>query len=148
MDVEILSQRENPLLQRKEVKFRVVYAGAGSPGRQDVRNKLIAMLDAQKDLTILDYMKPEFGRQASRGYVKIYENALAMKVEPKHQLKRNFEVKEKKQAEAAAPAKAPEVKEKKPAEAAAPAKAPEVKEKKPAEAAAPAKAPEKKEEQK
>ena len=113
MDVEILSQRENPLLQRKEVKFRIAYAGAGSPGRQDVRNKLIAMLDAKKDLTILDYLKPEYGRQASVGYVKIYENADALKVEPKHQLKRNFEIKEKKPVEAAAPAKAPEKKEEK-----------------------------------
>jgi small subunit ribosomal protein S24e len=114
MDVEILSQRENPLLQRKEVKFRVGYAGAGSPGRHEVRNKLIAMLDAKKELTILDYLKPEYGRQASVGYVKIYENDSALKVEPKHQLKRNFEVKEKKKpAEAAAPAKAPEKKEEK-----------------------------------
>ena len=95
MDVEIISERENPLLERREVKFRVKYPGAGSPGRQEVRSRLVAVLDSNKDLTVLDYLKPEYGRHASLGYVKVYASAEAMKAEAGHKVKRNFEVKER-----------------------------------------------------
>jgi len=93
MDVEILNERENPLLERKEVKFRVKYPGLGVPNRQDVRSRLVALLNSNKDLTILDYLKPEYGRHAALGYVKVYENPNAMKIEDEYKTKRNFESK-------------------------------------------------------
>jgi small subunit ribosomal protein S24e len=105
MDVEILNERENPLLGRKEVRFRVKYAGAGSPNRQEVRSKMIALLNSNKELTVLDSLKPEYGRNSSKGYIKVYENADAIKIEAEHKKKRNFEVKEKKPSEAGAEAK-------------------------------------------
>ncbi|MDD5110914.1 MAG: 30S ribosomal protein S24e [Candidatus Altiarchaeota archaeon] len=103
MDVEIISQRDNSLLERKEVRFRVSYPGAGVPERQEVRSKLIAVLDASKDLTVLDHLKPEYGRNSAVGYVKIYANADAMKAEPAYMNKRNFAPKEKKAAAESAP---------------------------------------------
>ncbi|MFH1125894.1 MAG: 30S ribosomal protein S24e [Candidatus Altiarchaeota archaeon] len=106
MDVEVISERENPLLGRREVRLRVKYPGLGVPNRQEVRNKIIAVLDSNKDLTVVDSIKPEYGRHSSIGYVKIYENAGAMKIEAEHKIDRNFKPKEKKPAEAAAEAKA------------------------------------------
>lgn len=105
MDIEIIGERENPLLERREVKFRVSYPGAGVPGRQDVRNKLVAVLDSNKELTVLDHLKPEYGRHSAVGYVKVYATAEAMKVESTHKVKRNFQPKEKKPAEAPSEAK-------------------------------------------
>jgi ribosomal protein S24E len=58
-----------------------------------VRSKLVALLNSSKDLTDLDYLKPEYGRHSALGYVKVYENSSAMKVECEHKVKRNFEVK-------------------------------------------------------
>ena len=107
MDVEIMNERENPLLGRKEVKFRVKYPRVGVPARQEVRSKLIAMLDSNKDLTVLDYLKPQYGQHAALGYIKVYDNADAMKVEAKYKIKRNFEVKEKKIGEEAKPEEKP-----------------------------------------
>jgi len=101
MEVEILNERENPLLGRKEVKFRVTYKGSTVP-RKEVRSKMIAVLDSSRDLTVLDYIRPEYGRQSSLGYVKVYADADAMKVEAKHKLKRNFEAKEEKKQESGA----------------------------------------------
>jgi len=97
MDVEILNERENPLLGRREVKFRVKYPGVGVPNRQDVRGRLVAFLNSSKELTVLDYLKPEYGRHSALGYVKVYENPDAMKVEAEYKIKRNFEVKQKKE---------------------------------------------------
>lgn len=110
MDVEILSERENPLLDRKEVKFRVKYPGVGTLNRQEVRSKLIALLNSNKDLTILDYLKPEYGRHSSLGYVKVYASTDAIKAEAEHKIKRNFEVKVP--AEAAAESKVEKKEEK------------------------------------
>lgn len=105
MEIEVISERENPLLERREVRFRVRYTGTGVPNRQEVRNKLIAVFDSNRELTVLDYMKPEYGRHSAVGYVKVYASAGTMKVESKHKVKRNFQPKEKKQAEAPVEAK-------------------------------------------
>lgn len=88
MEIEILSEKENPLLERKEVNFRVIYEGA-TPKVNDIRNKLIETLKSDKNLTVVDSVKPEFGRTAAHGYVKIYENSKAIQIEPKHLIKKN-----------------------------------------------------------
>jgi small subunit ribosomal protein S24e len=106
MEIEVLNERENPLLERREIRFRVSYPGLGVPARQEVRNKLVALFDSKKELTVLDRMKPEYGRNSAVGYVKVYETPEAMKVESGHKMKRNFQPKEKKPAEAPAEAKA------------------------------------------
>jgi len=90
MEIEITEQKNNALLKRKEIKFRMTFAGA-TPNREDVRSKLVAMLNSDKSLTVLDYFKCDYGRHSAQGYAKVYASAEAMKIEPEHKLKRNFE---------------------------------------------------------
>jgi len=92
MEIEIVGDENNVLLKRREVKFKVSYAGA-TPIMEDVRSKLVAILNSDKKLTVLDYVKSDYGRHSAQGYVKVYADAEAMKVEPAYKLKRNFEVK-------------------------------------------------------
>jgi len=99
MEVELVEEKNNVLLKRREVKFSVKYAGA-TPKREEVRNKLIALLDSDKKLTVLDYLKSDYGRQRAEGYVKVYVDAQAMKVEPSYKIKRNFPEKKAEPAEA------------------------------------------------
>ena len=89
MDIKILKDKKNPLLNRRELDFIVKYEGS-TPSRNDVRNKLAAMLNAPLELLIIQRIKTEYGMQEGKGYAKLYEDADRMKqVELEYVLKRN-----------------------------------------------------------
>lgn len=89
MDIKILKDKENPLLNRRELDFIVKYEGSTS-SRNDVRDKLAAMLNAPLELLVIQRIKTEYGMKEGKGYAKIYENAERMKeVELEYVLKRN-----------------------------------------------------------
>ena len=99
MELEIIEKRENPLLNRTEVKFRVKHQGEKTPERELVKSDLAEMLKVKKSLVIIDYIRPSFGMAISSGYAKIYKSIEdAKKIEPSYILKRNKfgEVKEEK----------------------------------------------------
>ena len=143
MDIVVVSKRDNVLLGRMEVQFRIVHAKEKTPDRESVREKLAAILNEKKDTVVIDSMKSQFGKPESLGYAKIYKTKeKAMRVERDRTLIRN-KFKERK-------AKAEKGKEAAPKEKAAPkAEAPKTeapKEKAPAPKAEekPAAKPEKK----
>ncbi|AKB55669.1 30S ribosomal protein S24e [Methanosarcina sp. A14] len=89
MDIRILKDKDNALLNRRELDFIVKYEGS-TPSRNDVRNKLAAMLNAPLELVVVQKMKTEYGMKEGKGYAKIYENADRMKeVELEYVMKRN-----------------------------------------------------------
>lgn len=110
MEIEIVSKKENELLDRTEVKFKASHPKEGTPQREAVREKLATMLKASKERVMVDSMKSEFGRMETVGYAKVYKTKeAAMKYEREHVLVRNKlkeKVKVEKKAAAAAPAKA------------------------------------------
>ncbi len=136
MELEIVGKRENPLLKRTEVQFRVAHPNEQTPKRGDLRQQLALALHATRDIVIVDSLKSEFGRSASHGYAKVYKSKEdALKVERKHILVRNgliaAEVKEKKEAPPKpqkAPRKEAAPKAEAPAKEEAPKAAPEHKE--------------------
>jgi len=126
MEIEIVSKKENQLLERTEVEFKAVHVKEGTPQREVVREKLSAIMKAPKERVIVDAMDSEFGKTETVGYAKVYKTKeAAMKYEREHVLVRN-KLKEKVKVEKkkAAPAPPPKGAEAKPA-APAPAKAPE-----------------------
>ena len=74
MDIRILKDKNNALLNRRELDFIVKYEGS-TPSRNDVRNKLAAMLNAPLELMVVQRIKTEYGMQEGKGYAKLYENA-------------------------------------------------------------------------
>jgi len=89
MDIRILKDKNNALLNRRELDFIVKYEGS-TPSRNDVRNKLAAMLNAPLELLVVQRIKTEYGLQEGKGYAKLYENADRMKeVELEYVMKRN-----------------------------------------------------------
>lgn len=90
MELQIVEKKDNPLLNRTEVRFKVDHGRAATPKREDVRDKLAGMLSAKKDLVVVDMMASTFGRGETRGYARVYENVDAMgKIERRYLLKRN-----------------------------------------------------------
>ena len=127
MQAEIVSRKENPLLKRIEIQFKVVHHGEGTPQRDTIKEEIAKLAKAPKDRVVIDHMDSQFGTTHTLGYAKIYdskEDALAF--ERKHILGRNklivLEAKKKvKKVEAYKPVKAEEEapaeeSEKKPAE--------------------------------
>ena len=89
MEIEILEERENPLLERRELTVKVTH-DAATPPRDAVREKLIALLNAGKDTVILGSIKSKFGARESIAAVKVYKTKeRALQVEPRHALEKN-----------------------------------------------------------
>ncbi|MCJ7464561.1 MAG: 30S ribosomal protein S24e [Thermoplasmata archaeon] len=129
MEIEIVSKKENELLDRTEVNFRAMHPMEGTPQREAVREKLATMMKAPKDRVIVDSMDSEFGKMETVGYAKVYKTKeAAMKFEREYVLVRN-KLKEKAKVEKKAAATPPP---QKPA-VAAPAKSAEKTPEKPAE---------------
>lgn len=90
MEIEIIEDRENALLGRRELKFRVSHSG-GTPRREDVRERLIALFNSNRDVLIVENLKPVFGVEQAVGYAKIYESPERLKeVERDYVILRNF----------------------------------------------------------
>ncbi|MGB3908302.1 MAG: 30S ribosomal protein S24e [Methanomethylovorans sp.] len=89
MDVKIIEDKNNVLLNRRELNFEVTFEGS-TPARMDVKNKMAALLNVPLELVVVQRMNNEYGRQKLRGYAKIYEDTARMKkIEEDHILERN-----------------------------------------------------------
>ncbi len=89
MDIKIIEDKNNVLLNRRELNFEVNFEGP-TPARMDVKNKMAALLNVPLELVVIQRMKNDFGRQKLSGYAKIYEDVARMnKIEKAHILERN-----------------------------------------------------------
>ena len=89
MEIKVTDEKDNPLLERKELDIQVVYEGA-TPKREEIKNALIAMLNSNKELLILDSLKVKFGAQELTAEARIYKKKeKVLEVEPKYIIARN-----------------------------------------------------------
>ncbi|MDI9617711.1 30S ribosomal protein S24e [Methanothermobacter sp.] len=100
MEIRIIEEKENTLLNRKEIRFECLYEGESTPKVLDVKNKLVAMLDADKDLLVVDKIDQGFGEPRASGYAKIYDSMDKLtEIEPGHIIKKNTEAQEEEEEE-------------------------------------------------
>ncbi len=92
MEILIERQKDNPLLKRKEIYFRIRYEDTKvTPSRKDVREKLSGLLNAELERLVVRWIKPEFGRMEAEGYALVYDTEEDMRaVEEDYVLERNF----------------------------------------------------------
>ncbi len=89
MDVDILSEDENPMLHRTDVTFELTHDEA-TPSRLQVRDSLAAKLNKDADEVVIRKLDTKFGMRKTVGYAKVYETAdHATDVEQEHMLERN-----------------------------------------------------------
>ncbi len=95
MEINIIKERENPLLSRDEIKFECLYPGESTPSIPQVKNKLVAILNSDKNLLIVDTLKPCSGEGKAEGYAKVYKNRAKLEeIEPQHIIEKNLEITE------------------------------------------------------
>jgi small subunit ribosomal protein S24e len=114
MKVEILSEKENPLLKRKEFEVRIIH-DAATPSISEARKKISTSKNIGKGTLIIDSFKSKYGSRETVSTVKVYQTKeRALEIEPRHRLIKNglIEVEEKKEPKSKEEAKPEEVKEK------------------------------------
>jgi ribosomal protein S24E len=90
MKIEILSEKENKPLYRKEVDFRVDHSGGSTPSRADVKDKIVAQFNADPDTVVIKTLNTKFGIGVTEGSARIYSDSEQMKqTELPHVIKRH-----------------------------------------------------------
>jgi small subunit ribosomal protein S24e len=94
MEIDIKKQIENPLLNRTEIHFDCLYPGETTPQVIEVKNRLVALLNVDKNLLVVDKVKPSFGEGRADGYAKLYNSDKNLnRIEKQHVLVKNKESK-------------------------------------------------------
>ncbi|XVH32645.1 30S ribosomal protein S24e [Haloferacaceae archaeon DSL9] len=89
MDVEVISEDENPMLHRSDIRFAIIHDEA-TPSRLSVRDSLAAKLDKNSDEVVIHELDTKFGMRKTIGYAKVYETPeFAREVEQEYMLERN-----------------------------------------------------------
>lgn len=85
--MQIDEKKENPLMERLEVRFTVTHTKEATPSRDELRSRLASALKAEKERVIIDHLDTEFGKQMSTGYAKVYDSVeSAKRLEKEHLL--------------------------------------------------------------
>jgi small subunit ribosomal protein S24e len=139
MQAEIVSRKENPLLKRVEIQFKVVHHGEGTPQRDVIKEEIAKLAKAPKDRVVIDHLNTQFGTSHTLGYAKVYDSKDdALTFERKHILGRNklIELEKKKKVKKVEAYKPVKAEEEAPAEGAEekPEEKPEEKKEEPEEA--------------
>ena len=111
MEVQIIKDKTNPILKRREISLKV--KNKTTPSRIEVKSKLAALLNSKPELIVIEHLDTVFGKQEIGGAVSIYQSEERLKqLAHQHLVARDApKVKEGAEAPAAAPAaKEPEVK--------------------------------------
>ncbi len=89
MDIQVIEAKNNTILNRRELVFRVIH-DESTPSRKSVVERLAATQNSKVGLVYVDSLKTEFGKRETIGYAKIYETAeRAKEIERAHIIERN-----------------------------------------------------------
>ncbi len=90
MKIDILRQRENKVLNRREIDFRIDHVGGTTPSRADIRAKLAAQLDSDLSAVVIRRIKSRYGIGITEGIARIYpDSEHARSIEIGYVLKRH-----------------------------------------------------------
>ena len=93
MEITINEKIDNPLLNRTEIRFECTYQGDATPKVLDVKNRLVATLNVDKNLLVVHNLKPSYGEGKANGYAKLYDSEENLaKIEREHVVLKNKEV--------------------------------------------------------
>ena len=89
MEIDIISEDENPMLHRTDVQFEMTHDEA-TPSRLSVRDSLAAKLNKDSTEVVIRSLDTKYGMRKTVGHAKVYETPeYAQDVEQDHMLERN-----------------------------------------------------------
>jgi len=92
MEVKIISEKENPLLKRKEVYFQVEHSQTGNtPPRIEIKKAVATMLKTDSNLVFVKKLETKTGTHTAAGIANVYDSVeQARLIEPEYIIKRNI----------------------------------------------------------
>jgi len=95
MEFKLLSQFENPLLQRKEIKVVAIFE-ASTPSREEIKTEVCKKFNFPEETTVIRRVSQEKGIKRAICLLNVYNSKEAMlQIEAKYLLERKKEKKEK-----------------------------------------------------
>ncbi|MEM5829447.1 MAG: hypothetical protein QW040_01950 [Candidatus Aenigmatarchaeota archaeon] len=94
MEIEILEEKENVLLKRKEIKLNIKHPNSPTPKKQDLIKEIAVKYSAPEDCVVVNYIFTKKGLPESFAKIKIYQEP--PKVERKKEVKSETQVGEAK----------------------------------------------------
>ena len=73
MELEILEEKNNILLKRKELKINIKHPGLPTPKKQDLIKEIATKYSVPEELVFVDYIFSKKGIQESFAKAKIYQ---------------------------------------------------------------------------
>ena len=91
MEVKIISEKENQLLKRKEVRFQIKHTAASTPPRLEIRRAVADALKANVDLVFVKRFVTKSGMHIAIGVANLYDTVDHAKlVEPEYIVMKNI----------------------------------------------------------
>lgn len=72
-------RKENVLLGRVELELKLSHDAKATPKREEVQKKVAELESVKQDLVVVRRMAPEFGKGATRGWVRVYKDPANLK---------------------------------------------------------------------
>ncbi len=97
MEIDVIVKKENPLLKRKEVQFRVDHDQIGStPQGLEIRKAVATALKVGDDVVFVKRFVTKTGTHTAFGVANVYDSVEQAKlIEPEYIMKRNIPPAEK-----------------------------------------------------
>jgi ribosomal protein S24E len=73
MEIEILEEKDNALLKRKELKLNIKHPNMPTPKKQDLIKEIASRYSVPEDHVVVNYIFTKKGIQESIAKVKIYQ---------------------------------------------------------------------------
>ncbi|MCD6301434.1 MAG: 30S ribosomal protein S24e [Staphylothermus sp.] len=87
---EIVEDKYNPLIKRREVIIRIAHIGKSTPSRGLIRHELAKIYNVEVEKVYVREINTEYGMGVSNAVVHIYDSVERAKLfEPPHVIKRN-----------------------------------------------------------
>lgn len=88
MELKIETEKNNPLLHRKELHFTI--ASKTPVDRAKIKDKIVALTGSNDDRVVVDKINRKYGEDKITGMAKVYSTKKAlMEIENKFMVKRN-----------------------------------------------------------
>ncbi len=77
MEIQIINDRTNPILNRREISLKV--KEKATPSRIEVKGKLAALLNSKTELIVIERLNTIYGKQELMGKAFIYQSEERLK---------------------------------------------------------------------
>jgi small subunit ribosomal protein S24e len=77
MEIQIIKDKTNPLLKRREISVAVINKTTAT--RIELKNKLAALLNSRPELIVVEHLDTIYGKQEMVGTVSLYETEERLK---------------------------------------------------------------------